>query len=56
MSGRVRGDAAESMDDQMELDEMSYKETMAEKARAGGRIRYLEPEEGYDLPSGRLQY
>ena len=56
VSGRVRGDAAaESIDDQMELDEMSYKETMAEKSRAGGRIRYLEPED-YDLPSGRLQY
>lgn len=54
VSGRVRGDAAESMNDQMELDEMSYKESMVEEDRAGGRIQYLEPED-YNLPSGRLQ-
>lgn len=52
-SGRVREDA-QSMDDKTEVDELSYKESLAEESRVGGRIRYLDPDD--DLPSGRLQH
>ena len=52
VSGRVREDA-ESMDDKTEVEEISYKESLAE-SRLGGRIRYLEPDD--DKPSGRLQH
>jgi hypothetical protein len=53
VSGRVREDA-ESMDDKTEVDEISYKESLADESRLGGRIRYLEPDD--DKPSGRLQH
>lgn len=52
-SGRVREDA-ESMDGKTEADGQSFKESLAEEARAGGRLRYMEPDDG--LPSGRLQH
>ena len=52
-SGRVRDDA-QSTDDKTEVDEKSYKESIAEESRVGGRIRYFDPDD--DLPSGRLQH